>query len=345
MFNKTIHIGITAFQASDYYSTAIGVIRSLKKSTLFDVRIIALTYEPLEVCNYLREFVDAAYQIPYPSAGQEALFNRLIQIQQKDPIQILFSTFDPELLQFIKSINDFKNLQINTFLPTQNQFEMCKSNNIDIVSKRYGFLTPVNQLLFDSKTLSAMFDFPVALKGKYEDWQLAKSPEQFHGYFNKISSQWGMPVLAQKVIKGKWVSVAALGNGKGDTIGAVAVEKQNLTSKSDNLVYITVNDTETINAVKLFIQSTNWQGACTFGFTRTEKNELYLLDITPRFPDWVYLATQSGQNLPEAWVSLALGDFLKPLPNFENGKMLLRYAREIVCDVEDYQRFAEKNER
>jgi carbamoyl-phosphate synthase large subunit len=45
---------------------------------------------------------------------------------------------------------------------------------------------------------------------------------------------------------------------------------------------------------------------------KTSGNDLYLIEINPRIPAWVYLAVGAGQNLPEALVKLALGIEVEP---------------------------------
>ena len=59
------------------------------------------------------------------------------------------------------------------------------------------------------------------VKGKFYDAYLAYNEEQVRMNYNKISAKWGVPVIIQEFIKGTEVNVVALGDGKGNTIGAV----------------------------------------------------------------------------------------------------------------------------
>jgi hypothetical protein len=54
----------------------VAVIRALRETTDFDLRIIGLSYDALEPGIYLREMVDKTYQRPCPTAGTADLLGR-----------------------------------------------------------------------------------------------------------------------------------------------------------------------------------------------------------------------------------------------------------------------------
>jgi carbamoyl-phosphate synthase large subunit len=64
--------------------------------------------------------------------------------------------------------------------------------------------------------------------------------------------------------------------------------------------------------------------------------DLYLLEINPRFPAWVYLAVGCGQNHPEMLVKMAMGETVEPMKNYDVGKMFIRYSYDIICDLDKY---------
>ena len=79
------------------------MIRGIKDSDFFDVRIIGLAYESLEPGIYMRDVVDKVYQVPYPSAGTDKLIGRLEYINSIENIDVLIPNFDAELYTFMKS--------------------------------------------------------------------------------------------------------------------------------------------------------------------------------------------------------------------------------------------------
>jgi carbamoyl-phosphate synthase large subunit len=116
---RTITIAVTGLNAIDSPGPGVPVIRALRESNEFDVRIIGLSYETLEPGIYMHDLVDKSYQIPFPKSGQEVLFQRLAYIDSVEDIDLIFPNFDAELFNFIKLAPRLeKELNIKTFLPT-----------------------------------------------------------------------------------------------------------------------------------------------------------------------------------------------------------------------------------
>jgi carbamoyl-phosphate synthase large subunit len=73
--------------------------------------------------------------------------------------------------------------------------------------------------------------------------------------------------------------------------------------------------------------------------TGTDKNQqrrIFLIEINPRIPAWVYLAVGAGQNIPDALIKLALGWDVKPMTSYKIGKMFVRYSYDMIVDLEKF---------
>ncbi len=77
---------------------------------------------------------------------------------------------------------------------------------------------------------------------------------------------------------------------------------------------------------------------------KDNNNEFYLLEINPRMPAWIYLSVGVGQNIPEALVNLAIGNQVEPYKDFKVGKMFVRYAYDLIVDVEEFHTISTKGE-
>jgi carbamoyl-phosphate synthase large subunit len=77
---------------------------------------------------------------------------------------------------------------------------------------------------------------------------------------------------------------------------------------------------------------------------RAADKKLYLLEINPRIPAWVYLAVGAGQNIPEALLKLTLGIEVKPLTRYDVGKMFVRYSYDMIVDLELFSRLTTTGE-
>ncbi|HUX95354.1 MAG TPA: ATP-grasp domain-containing protein [Bacteroidales bacterium] len=342
MKNK-LTVAVTGLNNTDNPGPGIPVIRALHDSTEFEARIIGLAYENLEPGIYMHDLVDKTYQIPYPSEGSDKLINRIMEINSKEKIDVLIPNFDAELLAFMKSRKILYDNGIHTFLPEMSQFDERNKANLPEFGKKYGINVPAGRpvaSLSELRDIKEEFDFPVVIKGKFYDAYIAANYEQAALYYNKISSKWGLPVIVQEFIRGTEVNVVAVGDGKGNTIGAVPMRKLYITDKGKAWSGITLDDDKMLDLTHDLIRATRWRGGMELELIRTENNDFYLIEINPRIPAWVYLAVGAGQNLPEALVKLALGEEVHPFQEYRKGIMFIRYSYDLITDINEFEKLS-----
>ena len=163
-------------------------------------------------------------------------------------------------------------------------------------------------------------------------------------HYNKISAKWGLPVIIQEFIRGTEVNVVALGDGLGNTIGAVPMRKQYITDKGKAWAGITLDDKKLLALTDKIISSMKWRGGMELEIVKSHENELFVIEINPRIPAWVYLAVGAGQNLPEAMVKLALGMDVEPFTEYEVGKMFIRYSYDMITDLDEFEKLSTQGE-
>jgi carbamoyl-phosphate synthase large subunit len=338
-----ITVALTGLNNTDNPGPGVPVIRGIRESETFDSRILGLAYENLEPAIYMQGMVDRTYQVPYPSEGSDVLVHRILEIHKKDPIDVLIPNFDAELYAFMRSEYLLKEAGIFTFLPTLEQFEERHKTNLPDFGKKYDLDVPFSKAITridEIEQLKEDFEFPVMVKGKFYDAYLAYNEEQVRMNYNKISAKWGLPVIIQEFIKGTEVNVVALGDGKGNTIGAVPMRKQFITDKGKAWSGITLDDPRMLDLTKRIIRATKWRGGMELELVKSHKNELYIIEINPRIPAWVYLAVGAGQNLPEALLKLALGMEVTPYEDYQVGKMFIRYSYDLITDLNQFEKLS-----
>ncbi len=343
MKKTKITVGVTGLNNTDNPGPGIPVIRGLRDSEKLDCRIIGLAYENLEPGIYMHDLVDKTYQIPYPSAGTEQLISRLEYITSIEKIDVIIPNFDAELYSFMKIEKELKKMKIATFLPTFEQFEERQKSNLNKFGEKYNIDIPKSVDITsysDIYTLDKDFEYPLLVKGKYYDAYVAYTPDQVKTHFNKISSKWGLPVIIQEFIKGTEVNVIALGDGNGNTIGAVPMRKQYITDKGKAWAGITLFNKDMLDLTNHIIKSTKWRGGMELELIKTIDNKYYLIEINPRIPAWVYLAVGAGQNLPEALVRMALGEKVEKFTTYDIGKLFIRYSYDLICDLEEFEKLS-----
>jgi carbamoyl-phosphate synthase large subunit len=340
---RQLTIAVSGLNAIDSPGPGVSVIRGLKEAGSFDCRIVGLAYESLEPGIFMHHLVDKTYLIPYPSAGTEAIMERLEYIHQKENLDVIIPNFDAELYPFIRLEKRLKEMGIHSFLPTLDQFEERHKVNLDEFGKKYGLSVPKGKVYYDlhsARQITKDFEFPVLVKGKYYDAYVAYNDDQVKTHYNKIVAKWGGPIIVQEFVHGIEFNVTGLGDGLGNTIAAIPMRKQYITDKGKAWGGVSISDYRMLELTNRFISQTKWRGGFELELMKDKQNNFFLLEINPRMPAWVYLAVGAGQNIPEALVQMALGDDVAPFKDYKVGKMFVRYAWDMIVDIEEFQQIS-----
>ena len=336
-------VAVTGLNATDSPGPGVAVIRALRETEDFDLRIIGLSYDALEPGIYLRELVDKTYQLPYPAAGTAALLERLQYIREQEDVAVLIPNFDAELYNFIKLEPQLRALGICTFLPTLAQLDARDKLNLPAFGAAHGVLVPSGRTLYSATELTAAAEtlgWPLVLKGRYYDAAVVHSIIQAEQAFARLSSQWGVPLIAQQFVAGQEINVAGLGDGHGRALSVVPMRKLTITDKGKAWAGITLEDEALLALARHFAEVTKWRGGFELELMRTPGGELFIMEINPRFPAWIYLTAAAGQNQPAALLRLALGLPVAAFEAYAVGKMFVRYAWDLITDHTAFEQVA-----
>jgi carbamoyl-phosphate synthase large subunit len=340
---KEIAVAVTALNAIDSPGPGIAVIRAIRENTDFEVRIIGLSYEALEPGIYMHSLVSKTYQLPYPSAGTEALYERLNQIHDIEKIDVIIPNFDAEMYNFIRIEPRLRKLGIRTFLPTSGEFEARDKVNLYKFGEKHNFYVPEDKVIFHSSELEKAvsdFSFPVVVKGKYYDAFICNTFAEAEKAFYKLQAKWGVPIIVQKFIPGTEINVAVLGDGRGNAVSIIPMRKLYITDKGKAWAGITIDDSNLIETAEKFVRSTRWKGGCELEIMMTSDGKPYIMEVNPRFPAWIYLSAAAGQNQPAMLVRMAMGEEVKPVREYTYGKMFIRYSWDMIVDIAEFQKIS-----
>jgi carbamoyl-phosphate synthase large subunit len=336
-------IGVTGLNANDNPGPGVAVIRALKEGLGPGLRIIGLSYESLEPGIYMRDIVDKTYSIPYPTEGTAALFERLTYINDKEQLNIIIPNFDAELHNFIRLAPQLQQIGIRTFLPSVEQLMIRDKINLYDFGKKNGFHVPADYKLYaadDVQKATEELGFPIVVKGKFYEAYIAHNAAAALKAFNQLATAWGYPVIAQQYIKGTEINIAALGDGEGNNISIVPMRKLYITDKGKAWAGVTIEDAALIALADQFAGATKWRGGYELEIMRDVDDKLFILEINPRFPAWIYLTTAAGQNQPLALVKMAFGEKLNHFKEYQAGKLFIRHSWDQVVDIADFQRIS-----
>lgn len=339
---QPIVIAVTGLNAIDSPGPGVAVIRAIRDGLNRPVRIIGLAYENLEPGIYMDGICDKTYQISYPAAGSEVLYNAIKYIHDIEKIDVLIPNFDAELYNFITIAARLKALGIHSFLPSFDMFDARDKLNLYAFGQKHNLLVPKDKVIYNSNELAQIgddFGYPLVVKGKYYDAIVAHTLEQAQKAFYKISAKWGLPIIVQQFINGTEVNIAALGDGEGNATSIIPMRKMYITDKGKAWAGITLEDDALIELAQKFVEATQWRGGFEIEIMKTAKDELYIMEINPRFPAWIYLSAGAGQNQPAALVKMALGEKVLPFTTYDVGKLFIRYSWDLIVDISKFQQF------
>ncbi len=333
-------VAITGINASDNPAPGIGVARSLKEHEGFDAHVIGLAYDAMEPGIYLDRYVDRAYMIPYPTAGERALIDRLLYIKAQSGLDVVIPTLDSELPFFIRARRELEAAGIHTFLPTEEQLRLRDKQHLAAAAATAGIAAPQQVVVTGLHELGEVvgrLGWPLWIKGTMYTARRADTLQQAASNYSQVVAEWGYPVIVQQAVSGEELNVIGVGDGEGGTLGLVAIRKMSTTHLGKVWTGVTVDHPGVLAAARRFVAATRWQGAFELECI-VRDDEVFLIEINPRFPAWVYFATAVGVNLPAMLVRRALGEESDVGDDYPAGRFYVRYTAEQVCDLGLFRR-------
>jgi carbamoyl-phosphate synthase large subunit len=320
---------------TDNPAPGIPVIKSLAD----EHDLIGFSYDPNEPGNYM-DLVKKTYLMPYPSLGFEDLKSRLEYIQGKEKIEGIIPNLDAELPLYIKYQDEIEAMGIKLCLPSLENFELRNKNRLAKLSDELNITYPKTYEVSSISELEKVLEenkFPIMIKGNYYKAYMAHNLESAIENFYKISNEWGFPILVQEVVEGEELNLVGVGDGKGELKGAVAIKKLTTTSIGKIWTGITIQNEKLMQIASDFVKQTNWKGPFELECI-VNTNKVYMIEINPRFPAWVYFATDVGVNLPKMVVDIMQNKEIKTQLSYPQNKMYVRYTGEFVTDFTDFMK-------
>jgi carbamoyl-phosphate synthase large subunit len=336
-----VNIAVTGLNATDNPGPGIPVIRSLREADGCAGRIIGLAYDTLDPGLFMNDIVDHGYLVPYPSSGLDPVFDRIKAIHEREHLDVIVPTLDTEMYLYYKLADRLREMGIHTFLPSTEMLNLRGKDTLAAFCTENDILAPKTMIIRSMQDLHAIpqrLGYPVFIKGIFYGATKASTFEEALTSFDKCRQQWGLPIIAQEALQGPEFNVAALGDGKGETVGAVAMRKTYITDKGKGWAGVSIYDEALLELTRTVIRKLQWAGGLELEFVKDKRNgEYYLLEINPRFPAWIYLATAAGQNLPAACVDLALGKPVAVQREYEVGKLFVRCSWDLISDMKYFE--------
>ena len=335
-------VAVSGLNNTDNPAPGIPVIKSIQK----EHEIIGFSYDPNEPGNYMG-MCKKTYLMPFPSLGFDELKSRLLHVKEESGIEAIIPNLDAELPLYIKYQQEIEALGIKLCLPSAENFELRNKNKLDKLSEKLGITYPktyeIGTISELKKILENGSEFPLMIKGNYYKAYKAYNLESAIEYFYKISNEWGFPVLVQEVVTGEEINLVGVGDGEGTLVGGVAIKKLTTTDIGKIWTGVTICNEKLMQIAKDFVALTKWRGPFELE-CMINMNQVYMIEINPRFPAWVYFATDIGVNLPLMVTQIMESKAITPQLQYPQNKMYVRYAGELTTDFTDFMKLLSTKE-
>lgn len=335
-------VAVSGLNNTDNPAPGIPVIKSIEANH----QIIGFSYDPNEPGNYMQK-TEKTYLMPYPSLGFDVLKTRLLYIKKETGIDAIIPNLDAELPLYIKYQEEIEALGIKLALPSAENFELRNKNRLGALSEELGIVYPKTHEVSSVADIHRLVEngssFPLMIKGNYYKAYMAHNMEAAIEYFYKISNEWGFPVLVQDVVDGEEINLVGVGDGKGTLVGAVAIKKLTTTEIGKIWTGVTIQNEKLMQIAKDFVALTKWKGPFELE-CMANMNQVYMIEINPRFPAWVYFATEIGINLPLMVTKIMEKQEITPQLEYPQNKMYIRYTGELVTDFTNFMKLLSTKE-
>lgn len=333
-------VAVTGMNATDNPAPGVAVARALRHEPGFAGRIVGLGYDALDPGFYAAGLLDGGSILPYPSAGRDALLAHLRRVKATFGLDVFMPTLDSELPAVVALEEELRREGIGVFVPTAEAIDRASKPKLPHLAGHPGISVPESVAITTADALGklvARLGLPLVVKGLYYGARVCHSEADALAAFHHFAATWGIPIVVQRFIAGDEYNVAALGDGQGGMVGAVAMRKLMLTDKGKGWSGVTVGDPALLNLAEAVVAALRWRGPLEVEILKAEDDTLHVLEINPRFPAWIFLSAGAGQNLPYACMRLALGlPVARPLPSYRVGTMFVRISLDQISDLQTF---------
>lgn len=336
------NVAVTGMNASpESPGPGYAVARCIREHSEFAGRVIGLGYDVLDAGLYARKVTSGGYLVPYPSAGRDVLLERIIQIHEFERLDVIIPCLDSEIQNYISIRSELAKLGIKMLIPSRDQFTLRAKDHLSDFCASIGVHAPetktiTNPIFFD-ECESIGWQYPLMVKGVFYDATLVRNAIEAKAVFAKLVASWGYPVLVQKLIPGDEYDLAAIGDGHCQMLGAVTMRKRGITDKGKAWAGVTVMDEGIYDVAERLIRGLSWRGPLEVEVMKGLDGKIYLIEINPRFPAWIYLSHAVGRNLPIAVLRTLAGEQDIDFGPLKTGTFFIRHAQELIVELNEFE--------
>jgi hypothetical protein len=309
-----MHIYISGVHGGINPSPGIGVARS-RRAAYPHARLAAVDYSPQSSGLFWTDFDECVIRPPWHAIDLKAHVAYVESRLSRGAIWI--SGLDLEIQLLASRIRTRSRLP----LPPPSAIKMAGKPPFDLAAPLRLSIPPALPVGSSSEEELSRFcrlhGWPLWVKGIHYDAVPVWSWYEVKPVLSQLAYVWGGThrVFLQAHVAGQDVTVA-FAAWKGELLGAAFLEKLDRTQQGkvwSGRVQPVPHELE--SRLRALVRATRWSGGGEIECVRDPHSQLWLLECNPRFPAWIYGATQAGYNLPALLIEAMTG---------ESGKLIKR---------------------
>jgi len=343
---EEITVGVSGINAVDNPGPGVGIARALRHDQELNVKIVGLAYDAMETGVFMDWLFDKSFVMPYPSGEMSAYVDRLKYIKESFGLDYMIPCLDVELPIYTQYADALEEAGIRSLTPTLAQFRLRGKDKLTSLAGKIGISVPRTRVVNTVEDLHlalGAIGFPAMIKGAFYQACRAHTAQQALACYYQIVAEWGYPVIVQEVIEGDELNVVGAGDGQGNSLGLLGIKKMGTTSLGKIWTGVSIRNQGMLDAARRIITDLKWRGGFELECIARD-GEIFLIEINPRLPAWSYFATGLGINLPSNMVRSAFGLPVNYDPEYDAGKLYVRYTYEVISDSVPFQDMMTKGE-
>ncbi|PCJ20645.1 MAG: hypothetical protein COB02_03730 [Candidatus Cloacimonadota bacterium] len=312
-------IEINVLVTSAGVATAINVISALKKSKIYNCKIITTDMSEEAVGLYLSD----NYYIT-PQANDQSFLPKIIEIIRKEKIDFIFPMHSSETLLFSKNLFIFKDLDVGITIANQSAVKKCVDKVLfEKHLSENSFISPHSYI-----NSSDIEDYPVFIKLKVGSSSIGaykiSDLNELEFYLKNNENNY----IIQEFISWQEVTIDCFVSKLGFLIACVPRFRLKV-KDGKSVVAKTFFSEEVLSQVRKLLGSLEYRGACNIQMFY-KNDEVKIIEINPRLAaGGLPLAVAAGVNIPE----LMIKDYYEQLENklidYNSNLKMYRYLTEV----------------
>lgn len=301
----TLKVYVSGVHSGDNPSPGLGVARSIREAFPNAV-IIGIDYSPLSSGLHLDVFNDVIVNVSWDKLELEHHREWLRSLLDDG---YLIPTLDAETWWIAKVMGRHPRL----LAPSLEALTKISKLSLEIlINETKSPFKPIPTLKVRGLSEDSIYEFccrygwDVWVKGVFHDAIRVSSWREYLHASKLLKSLW-RELIIQSNIKGYEKGIAFVAY-EGQLLDSVMMTKLHKTGMGKTWTGRIEAVPSHINEwLKNLVSTLRWTGGGEIEFISDDEDNLWLLEINPRFPAWIYGATIAGHNLPGLLIERATG--------------------------------------